>query len=307
MPLFAILYIDFEGLHPSSCKVIAASSELAIAKNILEDPDRWCAVLLSAQPDDGDPRSIWRRIQTGMLTPETLLTLISRTSLDVDFGEMVRIYPLEIQSLNDVSFMRPGGEALSPAQDAGADSSGNLPNPLLPQLAEDARSLLETQDFQKYVEALLKQNIWQVSNLRKMMLISPDISTWLLPFLEIPIKLSNIQIGKNSGRNESEAGGCRYFHGTLQIGLWSSNLEVPIHPEELPDFGESRIDTLEDRWLDVGDSLRRFIEVYGFTISPQLIAEQRPKLLLELTCLIAYTIERLIPRKTTSGEAPSTR
>jgi hypothetical protein len=119
MPLFALLHIDFEGLHPSGCKVIAASSALAIAKNILEDPDRWQAVLIYTQPDDGDPYSLWQRIQTGTLTPEALLTLINRTSLDVDFGEMVRLYPLEIQCLDDVSFTRPSDAAVDPAQGAG--------------------------------------------------------------------------------------------------------------------------------------------------------------------------------------------
>lgn len=307
MPLFAILHCDHEGLHSSSCTIVAANSEVAIAKNILENPERWRELLFFAQPDDGDPCSIWRRIQTGRLAPDELLTLINKTSLDADFGDMVRIYPVEIQALDDVNFMRLDSDRrkIDSTQDAVADSGDNPHVSLLPQLAEDARSLLRTRDFQSYVETLLKQSIWQVSNLRNIRLI-PDILTWLIPSLQIPIKLSDIQIGEDRGKGESEEC-CRYFYGNIQLGMWSSSLEVPIHPEELSDLEDARIDTLEDRWLDVGDSLRKSIEVHGFLVAPQLTPEQQSKLLLELTCLIAYATELLIPRRTTSSKVPSTQ
>lgn len=294
MPLFAILHIDFEGLHPSSCRVVAASSELAIAENILENPDRWRAVLFHAHPDDGDPRSIWQRIQTGGLTPAVLLTLINRTSLDVDFGEMVRIYPLEIQALSDVRFMRPGSEVLNPAQDAGVDE-GDIPNPLLPQLAEDARSLLSTQDFQKYIHILLKQDTWQQSNLHTLNLITPDLSTWLLPSLEIPVKLSNIEVRESSTGSSEVQDEYLYFQSDIQFGLWSSNLRIPI-AEKYEGDSDSSPNTVGDRWLDVGNSLKKSIELSGFWIAPEVSPTQKSQLLIELTCLLSYITELIIPK-----------
>lgn len=307
MPFYAILHVDFEGLHPSSCKVVVANSEVAIAQDILEDPRRWRELLFYAQPDDGNPHSIWQRIQTSKLTPDELLMLINKTSLDVDFGDMVRIYPVEIQALDDLDFTLLSGDRrkIDSTKDAVADSGDSPDKSLLPQLAEDARSLLRTRGFQNYVDTLLKQTIWQVSNLRNIKL-TPDILTWLMPSLQIPVKLSDIQIRENRGQGESEEC-CRYFYGNIQFGMWSSSLEVPIYPEELSDFEDARIDTLEDRWLDVGDSLRKSVEGYAFLVAPQLTPEQQSKLLLELTCLMAYITELLIPRKTNSSKVPSTQ
>lgn len=102
MPLFAILHADSEGIHSYSCTIVAASSEVAIAQHILENPDRWQALLQYAHLDDGDSRSIWYRIQADVVTPQALLTLINKTTLDVDFGEMLRIQPIEIHCLDNL-------------------------------------------------------------------------------------------------------------------------------------------------------------------------------------------------------------
>jgi hypothetical protein len=101
MPLYTIIHIDHEGIHPDSCTLIVAPTAIAIAENILENPDRWRAALLCAYVNDGDSRSLWQRLQSDSLTPQELLTLIDKTTLDAGFGEMLRIYPIEIESLDD--------------------------------------------------------------------------------------------------------------------------------------------------------------------------------------------------------------
>jgi hypothetical protein len=92
---------------------------------------------------------------------------------------------------------------------------GVIPRPLLPQLAEDACSLLATQEFQQYVATLLQQNIWQVSKLREIKRFPPDLSTWQQPALELPVKLSDCQMEKNRGGKEVAEGGYRSFHGNI--------------------------------------------------------------------------------------------
>lgn len=102
MPLYAILHSDIEGLHEHSCTLVEAASLTAIAQHILTCPDRWKPLLYHLYPEDNDPCSLWRRIQTDDLTPEALLTLIEQTYPHDNWAEMVRIYPVQDQSLDQI-------------------------------------------------------------------------------------------------------------------------------------------------------------------------------------------------------------
>ncbi|WP_448286042.1 hypothetical protein [Phormidesmis priestleyi] len=227
MPLFAILHADYEGLHSSSCTIIAATSVLAIAQDILNNPDRWQAVLRYVYPDDEDSGSLWQRLQGDALTPQDLLTLINKTSLDVGFGEMLRIQLIEIACLDDLIInsrwsIQESGASNSAKADLGA-SQGNLLDSLRFQLVEDARSLLTTQGFQKYVQTLLSQDIWQYSNLAALNLITPDLSTWLLTSLGIPVKLSNSEIRENSPDRGELKNDYHYFHTIVRTNFRDGN------------------------------------------------------------------------------------
>jgi hypothetical protein len=68
---------------------------------MLSHPKQWQALLYHLYPDDGDPRSAWQRVQNDGLTPEALLALIDQTYSD-EPAEMMRIQPVQIQSLNQV-------------------------------------------------------------------------------------------------------------------------------------------------------------------------------------------------------------
>jgi len=104
MPLFAILRIDVEYLHPGSCIVVEAGSLTAIAQDMLDNPDAWKPLLSHLYPDYADLRSIWHRIKEDALTPKELLSLIHQTKADEDFALMVRIQPIHVQSLKYLKF-----------------------------------------------------------------------------------------------------------------------------------------------------------------------------------------------------------
>lgn len=102
MPLFAILRVDADQLHPGSCILIEAASLMAIAQAMLDQPDRWKILLETLYPDETDARSLWQRLQTDALTPQQLLRLINQTQIGDDWIQMVRIQPIKIRSLEEL-------------------------------------------------------------------------------------------------------------------------------------------------------------------------------------------------------------
>lgn len=312
MPLFAILHVDHEGIHPHSCTLIVASSAISIAENILENPDRWRAALLCAHADDGDSRSLWQLLQADSLTPQELLTLIDKTTLDAGFGEMLRIYPIEIESLDDFQVGTRWSNFETSKSDQPSTTSKGLATPVSPvqdqqgellikkqgsldelreKLLMDARSLLSTPEFQEYVQNLLKQNIWRYSELGSFQSVLADLSTWHMPLLGFPLKIRNIEETLGDMANEAQPNPLpQHLHLDIRFGLWHQNLKIPVY-EENADSSEFNAGDLEQRWLMVGSSLKNTIERTGFLISPEVTPQQQSKLLLELTCLVSYIVE----------------
>lgn len=104
MPLFAILRADCEHIHPGSCILLEADSLIAIAQDMLTNPGRWKILLDNLYPDKTDLRSVWQRIKTDALTPQKLLRLINQTYPHEDCMQMVRIQPIQVQSLENLKF-----------------------------------------------------------------------------------------------------------------------------------------------------------------------------------------------------------
>ncbi|MBW4579632.1 MAG: hypothetical protein KME42_08680 [Tildeniella nuda ZEHNDER 1965/U140] len=115
MPLFAILRVDADHLHPGSCILIEADSLIAIAQDMLENPERWKILLETLYPDETDIRSLWQRLQTDALTPQALLRLINQTQVCDDWIQMVRIQPMKIQSLEELKIENIWAPSLSSA------------------------------------------------------------------------------------------------------------------------------------------------------------------------------------------------
>lgn len=349
MPLFAILHIDPQGLHRHSCTLIEAASLTAIAQHILTDPDRWQAVLQYVYPNDDDCRSLRLRIGADELTPEYLLTLIAQTEPDQHFAEMLRIYAVEIQTLDQVqiktrlldqnaSQIHSSGTPLaeptpttttetSPSQILSAytalqqqkrkeitaqlqqlqarfaqqvqavqqqerkfvEAQADLLDQLRRQLAMDARSLLLTPNFQEYLHTLLEQDIWQYSQLR-FQLNTADCSTWLLPTLEFPVQLSNVERVQPDTAAEQAVDAIGSVNLHLQVGLWQQELKISTVSVEEATPNHSGADDVEQQWLNAGQCLKQSIEAepFGFVVSPDLTPAQHSQLIMELTCLLAY-------------------
>lgn len=311
MPLYTILHIDHEGIHPHSCTLIVASSAIAIAQSILENLDRWRAALLCAHADDGDSRSLWQRLQADSLTPQELLTLIDKTTLDAGFGEMLRIYPIEIESLADFQVETRWSNSETNKSVQLSTISERLETPISPdqdqqgellikkqvsldeleKLSVDARSLLSTPEFHEYIGDLLNQNIWKYSELGSCQSSLVDLWTWHLPSLGFPLKVRDIEKIWGNSANEAQPNPLpQHLHLNICFGLWHQNLKIPMY-EGNADSSEFNTGDLEQRWLMVGSSLKNTIERTGFLISPEITPQQQQKLALELTCLVSYIVE----------------
>jgi hypothetical protein len=214
---------------------------------------------------------------------------------------MLRIYPIEIQTLDSFQLnSRWSSSATAGSLAMGSPSHNSQPDTLFSQLAQDARSLLSTPEFQKYIENLLNQNIWKYSELRPLRLVTSNLSTWHLPSLEFPLKISNIQkIQENSANKHQLNPLLQYLHINICFGLWQQSLKIPTHEEDV-DFSKSDADELEQRWLVVGTCLKDIIGQSEFLISPEVTPQQQSKLILELTCLLAYIVELLVFKDTSS-------
>ena len=299
MPLFAIIHVDGDGLHSSSCAVVVAPSAAAIAQDILAQPDHWHSTLLYACPNDGDPRSIWQRIQADSLEPEALIELINQTTLDTLSGEMLRIYPIEIGTLDSLQLNSRWSSSAAAGSLAMGSPSQNS-HPLFAQLAQDARSLLSTPEFREYIENLLNQNIWKYSELRSLRLVTSNLSNWHLPSLEFPLKISNIQKIQESSANKHQLNPLpQYLHINICFGLWQQSLKIPMYEEDVA-FSEADADELEQRWIVVSTCLTNIIGQSEFLVSPEVAPQQQSKLILELTCLLSYIVELLVFKDTSS-------
>ncbi|MBD2773320.1 hypothetical protein [Iningainema tapete] len=106
--LFLITCVIDEGVDKGSFIVVEAESELEIAQHMLTHTDRWEWFLDRAYPED------WRREKTypgtlidcirenPTMKPVELLELINITSVDGDSTWQLRIYPITVQSLQQV-------------------------------------------------------------------------------------------------------------------------------------------------------------------------------------------------------------
>jgi len=251
MPLFAIRHVDGDGLHSSSCAVVVAPSATAIAQNILAQADHWHTTVLYTDPHDGDLRSIWQRIQAVSLEPEALIELINQTTLDTVCGEMLRISPIELGTLDSLQ-LNSRWNSSAAAGSLAMGSPHQNSHPLFAQLAQDARSLLSTPEFQEYIENLLNQYIWKYSNLRSLRLITTDLSTWHLPSLESPLKISNIKKVQESSSNEYQPNALpQHLHIDICFGLWNQNLKIPMHEEDAAFSKTGAYQRLREKALDL--------------------------------------------------------
>lgn len=106
MPLFLVTSVMDEGVAGSDFVVVDAPSKLAIAQQMLQQPERWKIFLQNAYPQDAEGRtnsgSLWEMILERQVTPEQLLSFIQRTYVDGDSGAQMRIHATTITPLASV-------------------------------------------------------------------------------------------------------------------------------------------------------------------------------------------------------------
>lgn len=216
---------------------------------------------------------------------------------------MLRIYPIEIKSLDDFQAGTRWSNSetnkvqletlISSDEDQQREllikNQGSL-DKLREKLSADARSLLATPEFQEYVRDLLNQNIWKYSELGSFQLSISDLSTWHLPSLGFPLRIRDIEKTLRGRTNEAQPNPLpQHLHLDICFGLWHQNLKIPLYEGN----ADSEFDAgdLEQRWLMVGNSLKNTIERTGLLIAPETTPLQKQELVLELACVVAYIVE----------------
>ncbi|MBD2464896.1 hypothetical protein H6G89_28230 [Oscillatoria sp. FACHB-1407] len=338
MPLYAILHSDIEGLHEKSCTLVHAGSPVEIAQHMLAHPKQWQALLYQLYPDDGDSRSLWQRIQADKLTPETLLALINQTCCD-EPAEMVRIQPVQVQSLNQVKVetrwigsdasdyldSMSGDPPVSSAQTLssstieellaiytqlrrrkGRELSAQLnqmrqqviaefdsirqreleftalQETLLDQLqthfAFDARSLLTTIDFERFVHSMLVAGL-EKSGVTPPLQVAQSPADWVLKTLPHPLQLQNIQIIRPSKEPEITE-----FFVEMQVSLgdWSQFLSVPVGGSKDGLSVSYQPLYTTQQWIEVSYQIQK--NLVKLPIAPDL----QLGLAQELVCLLTY-------------------
>ncbi|GAB4367723.1 MAG: hypothetical protein Kow00121_06270 [Elainellaceae cyanobacterium] len=338
MPLYAILHTDIEGLHDKSCTLVQADSLIEIAQQMLAHPEQWQALLYHLYPDDGDPRSVWQRVQSDGLTPEALLALIDQTYSD-EPAEMVRIQPVQVQSLNQVKVetrwmssdasdyldSMSRNTLVSPAQIPSSSTIGELmtaytqlrqrkgrelsaqlnqmrqqviaefdsirhreleftalQETLLDQLrthfAFDARSLLTTTDFERFVHSMLVAGL-EESGLTPPLQVAQRPADWMLKALPHPLQLQNIQTIRPSKEPEITE-----FFVEMQVSLgdWSQFLSVPVGGSKDGLSVSYQPLYTTQQWIEVSYQLQK--NLAQLPIAPNL----HLGLAQELVCLLTY-------------------
>ncbi|KAM3116302.1 hypothetical protein [Phormidesmis sp. 146-33] len=337
MPLYAILHSDIEGLHDKSCTLVQAASSIEIAQQMLAHPEQWQALLYHLYPDDGDPRSVWQRVQSDGLTPEALLALIDQTYSD-EPAEMVRIQLVQVQSLNQVKVetrwmssdasdyldSMSGDPCISPAQIPSSSTIGELmtaytqlrrrkgrelstqlnqmrqqviaefdsirqqeleftalQETLLDQLrthfAFDARSLLTTTDFERFVHSMSVAGLEESGTTP--LQVAQDPADWTLKTLPHPLQLQNIQTIRPSKEPEITE-----FFVEMQVSLgdWTQFLSVPVGGSKDGLSVSYRPLYTTQQWIEVSYQLQK--NLTQLPIAPNLQLE----LAQELVCLLTY-------------------
>jgi len=338
MPLYAILHTDIEGLHDKSCTLVQADSLIEISQQMLAHPEQWQALLYHLYPDDGDSRSVWQRVQSDGLTPEALLALIDQTYSD-EPAEMVRIQPVQVQSLNQVKVeirwmssdasdyldSMSRNTLVSPAQIPSSSTIGELmtaytqlrqskgrelsaqlnqmrqqvvaefdsirhreleftalQETLLDQLrthfAFDARSLLTTTDFERFVHSMLVAGL-EESGVTPPLQVAQSPADWVLKTLPHPLQLQNIQTIRPSKEPEITE-----FFVEMQISLgdWFQFLSIPVggSKDGLSVCYQPLYTT--QQWIEVSYQLQKNLAQLPIAPNLQLGLAQ------ELVCLLTY-------------------
>lgn len=312
MPLFAILHCDFEGLHSHSCTLIAAPSLMAIAQHILNYPERWQPLLTYAQPADGDPRSIWQRMQANTLAPEALLALLNQTTLDADYAEMLRIGSIEIQSLDafQTKTRWSGSEDEVPDPDAKVatefaikpglaahlqqqlaqqmqriqrqklaftNAEVNFLNHLRPLLATDARLLLQVPDFETFVRSMCDRIAAREIEFSGSLNVAPNPADWQLHRLSTPLELHILETTE-SDLGESAANS---VHLRVKLGTWQQILIIPTLPISSGVDSDDQITGRIQQWRQIRNQLQTTIAQLPIAPYSQVEVE-------ELACLLIY-------------------
>jgi hypothetical protein len=338
MPLYAILHSDIEGLHDKSCTLIQASSSIEIAQQMLAHPEQWQALLYHLYPNDGDPRSVWQRVQSDGLTPEALLALIDQTYCD-EPAEMVRIQTVQVQSLNQVKvetrwissdasdYLDSMSEdpPVSSAQTFSSSTIGELlttytqlrrrkgrelsaqlnqmrqqviaefdsirqreleftalQETLLDQLrthfAFDARSLLTTTDFERFVHSMLVAGL-EESGVTPPLQVPQSTADWALKALPHPLQLQNIQTIRPSKEPEINE-----FFVEMQVSLgdWFQFLSVPVGGSKDGLSVSYQPLYTTQQWIEVSYQLQKNLAQLPIALDLQLGLAQ------ELVCLLTY-------------------
>lgn len=143
-------------------------------------------------------------------------------------------------------------------------------------LAEDARCLLFTIDFQQFIHDVFENVLLtSVSNIE----VSGDTTNWLILSLPLPLKLSGFR-DSNPDNNYN-------YSIDLEIDEYKQILQVPISPKQASQLTEENWDMIF-QWKNLTRQLET--DTFDFSTFDQF---QQAALRREISCLICFVAQLL--------------
>lgn len=156
-----------------------------------------------------------------------------------------------------------------------------------PILAIAARSLLPTPQFKKFVRDLLMEVKAKRNNPAFILKVSPKPDKWILPTLQYPLQLSNIEMSEqtNSYGDKGEFLTIYGIRMAIHLGEWQQVFTIPTATAQNDNPDMYHAYSAFTQWYEAVVCMKPALEELP------VVQSKQQRLAQELTCLIAYVCD----------------
>lgn len=178
-------------------------------------------------------------------------------------------------------------QALQELEQGFLSDQENVLKQIRPILASDARSLLPIPQFQEFVRDLLMEVKAKRNNPAFILRVTPKPGNWILPTLQYPLQLSNIEMSEqtNSYRDKGEFLTIYGIRMTIALGEWQQAFTIPTATAQNDNPDMYHAYSPFAQWYEAVVCMKPTLEQLP------IVRSKRQRLAQELTCLMAYVCD----------------